>query len=136
MQNNEIAYPPLQIQNESTNTELRTDPKEDVEYGANVYIKGTAPSTFNADGTRGLKDGTFITLGHELNHARDLVKGKFDKTILPPVIDFDFTPAMVTDKFTRREFKTRVFENKLRDEQGLKARALPLPLNLLKYIPF
>jgi RHS repeat-associated protein len=122
--------------NESTNTELRTDPKEKVEYGANVYIKGTDPSTANADGTRGLKDGAFITLGHELSHAFDLVKGKFDKTVLSPVIDFDQTPAGVNNQFTRREFKTRVFENKLREEQGLRARALPLPLNILKYINF
>jgi RHS repeat-associated protein len=75
--------------NESTNTEIRALPQENFEYGANVYIKGTDPTTANADGSRGIEGGAFITLGHELNHARDLVTGNFDRTVLPPVIDFD-----------------------------------------------
>lgn len=122
--------------NESTDTEIRALPQENFEYGANVYIEGTDPSTANADGTRGIEGGAHITLGHELNHARDLVTSNFDRTMLSPVIDFDPNPPAVTDKFTRREFNTRVFENKLRNEQGVKARALPLPLNVLQNIRF
>ncbi|HMR68469.1 MAG TPA: RHS repeat-associated core domain-containing protein, partial [Anaerolineae bacterium] len=119
--------------NESTDTEIRALAQEDFEYGANVYVTGADPTTANADGSRGLAGGAFITLGHELNHARDLVTSNFDRTVLSPVIDFDPTPVRVTNQFSKRELNTRIFENKLRNEQGLKARALPLPLSAIKF---
>ena len=39
----------------------------------------------------------------------------------------DFDTKTVQTKFKVREFNTRVFENKLRNEHNIKARALPIP---------
>lgn len=119
--------------NENTDSgepfELRKLPEENTEYGANIYITGQDPGTVNADGSRGIQEGAMITLGHELGHARDLVTGSFDRTTMGPVLDFD--QGGLVAGFTLREFKTRVFENKLRAEQKITPRATPLPLNLL-----
>lgn len=101
------------------------------EYDANVYIKGTDPTTVNMDGSTGVENGSFITLGHELQHARDLATGSYTDDVLPSVFDFDNKKIMTGNSnrpFTVREFKTRMFENKIRHEQGKVLRALPLPI--------
>ena len=111
--------------NPTTGKEINVEPSEGQEYSANVYYQGESPNTVNADGSSGIDNGAFITLGHELNHARDFVKNQFTRSTLPPMSDFD--TKTVQTKFKVREFNTRVFENKLRHEHNIKARALPIP---------
>jgi len=98
-----------------------SSPQRGVEYDAKVSIDLSAPNTMNEDLTRGGVP-PFITLGHELKHARDFTKGGFNYESFPTAYDFD------TGKFIelpKREFNSRVFENKIRDEHGLKRRAIP-----------
>ncbi len=123
--------------NPETNQELKTEAQPNTEYDSNVYIKGTNPQTVNADRTRGLEGGSFISLGHELEHARDHVTGASTVQKFPLTFDFDKNQGSggFTNKFSFREYKTRVFENKLRSEQGLKPRALPIPILNIKLLP-
>ena len=67
----------------------------------------------------------FITLGHELQHARELANGSLNFDKIESAFDIDTKRVM---SFPVREKNTRVFENKLRNEHGLKRRALPITL--------
>jgi hypothetical protein len=79
--------------------------------------------TVNMDGTRGTEG--FITLGHELKHAQDITTGKFSTASYKSVLDFD---GGKLKSMNVREINTRMFENRLRLENGLMFRALPITL--------
>lgn len=97
-------------------------PQQGVQYDTEVGVDLRAPNTVNQDMTRGVKSSS-VTLGHELNHAREFAKGTFNYDSYPATYDFD-TGKLID--FPKREYNTRVFENKIRDEQGLKRRAIPI----------
>ena len=82
-------------------------------------------NTVNNDGTRGAVPN-FISLAHELGHARSNAKGTNDRRIFQA---FDFDTNSIRP-VTVEEFNARVNENKIRAEQGLKLRALPIPIVL------
>jgi RHS repeat-associated protein len=95
---------------------------DNTEYDSKVSL-GKAPSnTVNEDGTQGVPK--FITLGHELNHARDNSEGT-NNSSTSPMLDPDGN--VVRENFKNKEKETRVFENKLRDENQIVPRALPTP---------
>jgi hypothetical protein len=71
-----------------TSIELREEAKSGVFYDSNVYIRGDDPGTVNMDGSVGVSGGAFLSLGHELNHARDLISGNYNPALLPS-FDFD-----------------------------------------------
>lgn len=104
-------------------------PQEGVEYDAEVGVDLKAPNTVNEDMSRGGVP-PLVTLGHELNHARDFAQGKFDPDSYPAAA-YDHDTEGVVD-FPKREYNTRVFENKIRNEHNLPRRALPIFLPTIK----
>jgi len=94
-----------------------------VEYDSNVGVDLTPTNTVNKDGTRGGVP-SFITLAHELGHAASNAKGKNDRRTFQ-AYDFD---TEIVRPFTVEEFRSRISENKIRNEQQEKPRALPVPL--------
>jgi len=108
-----------------TNGNIIENPQQGVESDSSVGVTLNRTSTINEDGSKGGQPG-FITLGHELQHARELALGTTNFKGINVAFDFDAKKA--TGKFTVRELNTRKFENKLRSEHGLKRRALPVIL--------
>ena len=97
------------------------------ESDAFVYVDLNASQTLNVDGSKGTEP--FITLGHELNHAKDIVKGENDRSVIT-LIDPDSPKPANIQPFTQGEVNTRIFENTLRDENQLNLRALPIPFRI------
>jgi RHS repeat-associated protein len=102
----------------------KEDQENFTEYDSQVYFKNSPSATTNQDGTIGGAPA-FISLGHELKHAQDNAEGTNHNIGIPA---FDFDGAKVRPNFGLREMNTRVFENRLRSENGVKPRALPIPL--------
>jgi hypothetical protein len=50
------------------------------ESDAFVYVDLTASQTLNTEGSKGTEP--FITLGHELKHAEDIVQGENDRSVI------------------------------------------------------
>jgi hypothetical protein len=63
-------------------------------------------------------------MAHELGHAKSNAEGTNDRTEFQL---FDFDTQQVRP-VTTEEFNSRVNENKIRQEQRLIQRALPIPL--------
>ena len=74
----------------------------------------------NEDGTPGAP--AFVSLGHELAHARDMQHGKDDKETHNGLIDPDSGEKNV---LSNSEIKTRKTENGIRDENKIIKRKLP-----------
>jgi len=101
-----------------------SSPMEGIQSDAVVGINLSGHKTVNIDGSRGLPGsmGGIVALGHELNHARDLTQGSFSNRSFKLAFDYD-TGSL--GKFHVREYNTRMFENRIRLEQGQKFRVLP-----------
>ena len=104
----------------------REETKDLTEYGSKVRITGEPSNTTNADGTRGAPAA--IGLAHELKHANDYAKGENHSATVPA---YDFDGKKVRNNFGVKEIETRVFENRVRQENGVKPRALPIPLPMI-----
>jgi len=94
------------------------------EYDSKIGFElGRPVNTANVDGTRGgVPD--FVSMAHELGHAKSNAEGTNDRTEFQL---FDFDTQQVRP-VTTEEFNSRVNENKIRQEQRLIQRALPIPL--------
>lgn len=110
---------------ENGNTVSGDDVQLGVEYDSDVGVDLTPSNTVNADGTRGGVQAS-ITLAHELGHAESNAKGTNDRRTFQA---YDYDTEQVRP-VTVEEFGSRVKENNIRSEQGLKLRALPVPIFL------
>jgi hypothetical protein len=93
------------------------------EYDSKIGVDLKPTNTVNEDGSRGGVP-SFITLGHELGHALSNAKGTNNQARFNA---YDFDTKKV-QSFSVEEFGSRIKENALRAEQGLKLRAIPFPL--------
>ena len=93
------------------------------EYDSVVGVSLIGSNTVNMDGTRGGVPA-FVTLGHELGHARTLSNGTNDRSIGSM---YDFDQSNFYNKFTAEEVRGRVNENIIRAEHNIKPRAIPMP---------
>lgn len=126
---------PIMITIVESKGDTKTSP-DDVEYGQDGTGTGSAVNynpdnrndgkvgapipVVNADGTVGAP--AFVTLGHELIHTQDLKNGTNDKKLNKDVIDPD---TKLKGVLSNGEIKTRVRENKIRDEHHVVKRKLP-----------